>query len=71
MTVAAWRGELDYGMTHEDVSRWMIGEDELWRRWNGPGRVYLVVDGRAAPPTVASAQVVARSGNNLLLVNRP
>ena len=71
VTVAAWRGELDYGMTHEDVSRWMIGEDELWRRWNGPGRVYLVVDGRSAPPAVASAQVVARSGNNLLLVNRP
>ncbi|HEV7516890.1 MAG TPA: glycosyltransferase family 39 protein, partial [Thermoanaerobaculia bacterium] len=71
VTVAAWRGELDYGMTHEDVSRWMISEEEFWRRWNGPGRVFLVADRRSAPPAVASAQVLARSGNNLLLVNHP
>jgi 4-amino-4-deoxy-L-arabinose transferase-like glycosyltransferase len=71
VTVAAWRGELDYGMTHEDVSRWMIGEEEFWRRWNGLGRVFLVVDRRSAPPAVATAQVLARSGNNLLLVNHP
>jgi 4-amino-4-deoxy-L-arabinose transferase-like glycosyltransferase len=71
VTVAAWRGELEYGMAHEDVSRWMIGEDELWRRWNGPGRVYLVVDRRSTPAALATAQVVARSGNNRLLVNHP
>ncbi len=71
VTVAAWRGELEYGMAHEDVSRWMIGEDELWRRWNGAGRVYLVIDRRSVPPALATAEVVARSGNNLLLVNHP
>jgi 4-amino-4-deoxy-L-arabinose transferase-like glycosyltransferase len=72
MTVAAWRGELDYGMQQEDVSRWMIGEDELWRRWNGPGRVYLVIDRQTALPAAAgSPHLLARSGNNLLLVNRP
>jgi 4-amino-4-deoxy-L-arabinose transferase-like glycosyltransferase len=70
VTVAAWRGELDFGMQQEDVSGWMIGEDELWRRWNGPGRVYLVVDGRSAPP-VLRGTLLARSGHNLLLVNRP
>ncbi len=71
VTVAAWTGELAYGMSHEDVSRWMIGEAELWRRWNGPGRVYLVVDRRSLPPALATTPVVARSGNNLLFVNRP
>jgi len=70
VTVAAWRGELDFGMQQEDTSGWMIGEDELWRRWNGPGRVYLVVDGRSAPP-VLGGTLLARSGHNLLLVNRP
>jgi len=69
MTVAAWRGELDYGMQHEDVSAWMIPEDELWRRWNGPGRVYLVVDARSAPAVLRGA-LLARSGHVLLLVNR-
>src|SRR6185369_6856007 len=72
VTVAAWRGELDYGMTHEDVRRWMIEEDELLRRWNGPSRVYLVVDRRSAlPAAMGEPHLLARSGNNLLLVNRP
>jgi 4-amino-4-deoxy-L-arabinose transferase-like glycosyltransferase len=72
VTVAAWRGELDYGMSHEDVSRWMIGEEEFWKRWNGPGRVFLVADRRSAPPAVLGApHLLARSGHNLLLVNRP
>ncbi|HTQ78363.1 MAG TPA: glycosyltransferase family 39 protein [Thermoanaerobaculia bacterium] len=73
VTVAAWRGELDYGIEHEDVRRFMIGEDELWRRWNGPGRVYLVVDAKTAlpaDPTLKIApQLLARSGNVLLYVN--
>jgi 4-amino-4-deoxy-L-arabinose transferase-like glycosyltransferase len=67
VTVAAWRGELDFGMQQEDVSGWMIGEDELWRRWNGPRTVYLVVDGRSLPAALPG-KLLARSGNNLLLV---
>jgi hypothetical protein len=72
VTVVAWRGELDYGMSHEDVSRWMIAEPEFWKRWNGPGRIYVVVDRQNAPADWTSPpHLVARSGRNLLVVNRP
>jgi 4-amino-4-deoxy-L-arabinose transferase-like glycosyltransferase len=71
VTVVAWRGELDYGMQQEDVRGWMIEEDELARRWNGPGRVYLVVDGRTTlPAALRDGRVLAVSGHERLLVNR-
>jgi len=41
VTIAAWKGELEFGTTIEDTSGWMIDEAELWRRWGGPRRVFL------------------------------
>ena len=42
ISVVGWKGELDFGSRQEDVSRWMIDEAECWKRWNGPGTVFLV-----------------------------
>ncbi|MEK6743782.1 MAG: glycosyltransferase family 39 protein [Nitrospirota bacterium] len=42
MTLVDWKGELDFGMTIEDVSGWMIDEEELWKRWRGPNRIFLL-----------------------------
>ena len=44
ITVVEWTGELDFGTKVEDTSNWMINEDEFWRRWNGPNRVFLVTN---------------------------
>jgi 4-amino-4-deoxy-L-arabinose transferase-like glycosyltransferase len=44
ITVVEWTGELDFGTKVEDTSNWMIKEDEFWRRWNGPNRVFLVTN---------------------------
>lgn len=42
MTLVEWKGELDFGMTIEDVSGWMIDEAELWKRWHGQNRIFLL-----------------------------
>jgi len=42
ITVADWKGELEFGSRQEDVSRWMIDEAECWKRWTGPDTVFLV-----------------------------
>ena len=42
ISVVGWKGELEFGSRQEDVSRWMIDEAECWKRWSGPGTVFLV-----------------------------
>jgi 4-amino-4-deoxy-L-arabinose transferase-like glycosyltransferase len=44
ITIVEWTGELSFGTKIEDTSGWMINEDEFWRRWNGPKRVFLVTN---------------------------
>jgi len=69
--VVAYAGELEYGMEHEDTRAWMIDEAELWRRWRGPGRVYLVAESSKLPPALAlGSRAVARSGIYELRANR-
>jgi len=42
IAVTGWTGELDFGSQQENVSGWMIGEAECWKRWDGPNKVFLV-----------------------------
>ncbi len=44
VTVAAWRGELDFGVRAEDTGRWMIDEPEFRRRWSSGKRMYAFTD---------------------------
>ena len=46
ISVVGWKGELEFGSLQEDVSRWMIDEAECWKRWSGPGTVFLVTSKR-------------------------
>jgi 4-amino-4-deoxy-L-arabinose transferase-like glycosyltransferase len=71
ITVAHYRGELEFGITAEDTRGWMIDPAEFWRRWRGPGRVYLVTDFRKGlTPEAVGGKLLARSGDDRLLVNR-
>jgi 4-amino-4-deoxy-L-arabinose transferase-like glycosyltransferase len=73
MTIVEWKGELNFGTTIEDTSDWMISEAELWKRWQGPTRIFLVatqkefaefrkIPGRAVFP-------VAQKKNTVILSN--
>jgi 4-amino-4-deoxy-L-arabinose transferase-like glycosyltransferase len=76
VTVAGWGGgELDFGRSVEDVSAWMIDEDEFWRRWQQPGHaMYAVVPlpRYEALPAERRRSVVelARTRSDVLMANR-
>ncbi len=74
MTIVDWRGELDFGMTVEDVSGWMIDEAELWRRWRGPQRLFLVAGNKDAEVLRQKRKdpffLIAENKNTVILSNR-
>jgi 4-amino-4-deoxy-L-arabinose transferase-like glycosyltransferase len=39
--VVNWAGELNFGMSVEDTSAWMMANGPFWKRWNGPETIYL------------------------------
>lgn len=42
VAVADYKGELAFGMQHQDTSAWMIDSKEFWRRWHSDKKVYLI-----------------------------
>ncbi|MDH4162014.1 MAG: glycosyltransferase family 39 protein [Nitrospirota bacterium] len=74
MTIVDWRGELDFGMAIENTSGWMIDEAELWKRWQGPRRIFLAAGTRDAD---AIRQIpgklfflIAQNKNTVILSNK-
>ena len=74
MTLVEWRGELDFGMTTEDVSDWMINEAELWKRWQGPARIFLVAGTKDADAVRTTQNgpffLIAQNKNTVILSNK-
>jgi len=73
ITIVNWKGELEFGTTIEDVSSWMIDEAELWKRWNGPRRIFLAAgkkDADALRKTPGKAFfLIAETQNTVILSN--
>jgi len=74
MTQVEWKGELEFGTTIEDVSGWMIDEAELWKRWQGPARIFLVAGTKDAD-AVRKKQtrpffLIAQNKNTVILSNK-
>lgn len=44
VTIVGWRGELGFGAQTEDVSGWIIDDAALWKKWDGPATVYILMD---------------------------
>jgi 4-amino-4-deoxy-L-arabinose transferase-like glycosyltransferase len=74
VTVVNWKGELEFGSTVEDTRAWMIDTAAFRRRWNGPGRVYLLTSHSdydkllADPP--GPMHLIAQTQHAVLVVNR-
>ncbi len=65
ITIAGYTGELDFGSKHDDTKAWVIEDMEFWRRWNGPGRMFVMVDTRhkkPLPAELAGGRVVGGAG---------
>ena len=73
MTLVAWSGELDFGKSIEDTSGWMIDVTEFWKRWRGPGRIFLVAGTRDADALRAAQDapffLIAQNKNTVILSN--
>jgi 4-amino-4-deoxy-L-arabinose transferase-like glycosyltransferase len=73
--IAACVGELKQGSEMEDVSHLMISDDDTWRLWHGPQRVWLVTRDmyrqRLKERGGIDAEPRVWSGNRFLIVNRP
>ncbi len=74
ITVVDWKGELKFGSEVEDVSAWMIDEPVFWRRWDGPGRAYMLTSRDNYDKLRAAGRgrfhLIAQTGPNVLLTNR-
>jgi 4-amino-4-deoxy-L-arabinose transferase-like glycosyltransferase len=71
--IAGWKGELEMGTQVEDTSAWIIDLEDFERLWTGPRRVYLFTDAGKFAKLAATGiplRVLARSGRNVLAVNR-
>jgi 4-amino-4-deoxy-L-arabinose transferase-like glycosyltransferase len=43
ITIAGWKGELEFGSTHEDTSAWMLDTPTFWKRWMKNDHLMFVV----------------------------
>ncbi len=73
ITVAGWKGELEFGTQVEDTSAWMIDDLAFAQRLRG-GTVYIVTDQSnyetLRQDSALPLFLLARSGRNVLLSNR-
>jgi 4-amino-4-deoxy-L-arabinose transferase-like glycosyltransferase len=73
VTVAKWKGELEFGTTVEDTSRWIIDEEAAWQRLRGPKTVYVVTErtnlDNLRRRSDGKVRVIAENGRHALLVN--
>lgn len=44
VTIVDWRGELYFGTTVEDTSAWMTDSSTIWKRWNQPAAMYMLMN---------------------------
>jgi 4-amino-4-deoxy-L-arabinose transferase-like glycosyltransferase len=74
ITVVDWSGELEFGMTIEDTSGWMIHSAEFWKRWQKPARIYMFTKRSLydilRPPGKNKIYLVAGTEDTVLLTNR-
>jgi len=74
ITVVDWTGELEFGTTVEDTSSWMIDDSTFWKRWHGPGAIYMMTDRKTYDTLRSNPElsfsVIASNSRNVLVSNR-
>ncbi len=74
VTIVGWKGELEFGSTIEDTSGWLIDSVVFWKRWTGPGRVYMLTSRATFDDLRKRGRedlfVIAEDERNILAVNK-
>jgi 4-amino-4-deoxy-L-arabinose transferase-like glycosyltransferase len=73
VTVVDYKGELEFGAEHENVTGWMIDEETFWQRWQSPATVYMLTRRSAYDQLAADHRgrfiLLGEVGKNVLLTN--
>jgi 4-amino-4-deoxy-L-arabinose transferase-like glycosyltransferase len=74
ITVVNWKGELEFGTTVEDTTRWMVDDATFWKRWYGPSTVYMIAKRGAYDALRTTGHknvyIIAETDDNVLAVNK-
>ncbi len=72
--VVNWTGELEFGMSVEDTSAWMMNTTAFWRRWKGPETIYMFTSRELYQVLkllkIENLHAVAGNGETVVLVNK-
>lgn len=79
VTIAGWRGELEFGTEHENTSTWMQDDDTFWKRWLKNDHRMFVVMREDAFKTLTKDKTMESlhlnylllDGRNMLFMNQP
>jgi TM2 domain-containing membrane protein YozV len=79
ITIAGWKGELEFGAEHEDASAWMMDDAAFWKRWlANDHRMFAVMREETfqrltKDKTAESLHLypLNQEGRNMLFLNRP
>jgi 4-amino-4-deoxy-L-arabinose transferase-like glycosyltransferase len=79
ITIANWKGELEFGAEHEDTSAWIIDDKEFWKRWLKPKHLMFAVMRyesyvrvtKDLKPEKLHLYMLQQLGRNILFVNVP
>lgn len=75
ITIVDYQGELKFGMEHQNVQQWVIGEHMFWERWNSNQRKFVITNAKnfnylqkQAPTKMF---VITKYLNSILATNQP
>jgi 4-amino-4-deoxy-L-arabinose transferase-like glycosyltransferase len=72
--VAAWMGELGFGMQQEDTTSWMISRQKFWEFWDSPHKVYAFLRKNTFENLHAEGRkmiLVEETSKDVLIKNHP
>ena len=74
VTIADWKGELEFGTTVEDDRAWMIDKDTFWRRWQSPATIYMMTSRKTYEQLRNTGKpdlhLIAENAENVVLRNK-
>src|SRR5690606_32939261 len=72
--VVGWKGELEFGMSVEDTSSWMIEDPEFLKLWRGPEMVYMVTRKESLEQlksrNIENLHFIAETEKDVLVINQ-
>lgn len=70
-----FKGELEFGMKHQDIKQIVINENDLWKLWDTKQRVFMILkqqdyNSLLKDKKITRNSVIARTRRNLLISNQ-